>query len=104
MKSGNETAAHARQALDAAAAIKAGMITDKERLDWLDTHQFTAYRDRDPEHGTLGHAVVVNEDAKGSRRGQVGTAIREAIDLAMRAEKSAQAGAEWNSKAEGERT
>lgn len=96
MKSGNETSNHVRRAIEAAAAIKAGIVTDKERLDWLDTHQFTAYRDRDPEHGTLSdHAVIVNESAPGSRRGHTGT-IREAIDSAMKAEASTLAGKAWN--------
>jgi hypothetical protein len=64
------------------------MSDDTKRLDWLASHQFTMYQDRDPENGKLGHCVVVNEDAKGSRRGEVGT-IREAIDLAMRSERGA---------------
>lgn len=72
--------------------------TDKQRLDWLDSHQFTAYRDRDPEHGKLSdHATVVDESAPGSRRGHTGT-IREAIDSAMAAERSTLAGKAFNAK------
>jgi predicted secreted Zn-dependent protease len=56
---------------------------DAERLDWMDRNAFTAYRDVDPEYGTLDdHATVVAEGRR-ERRGCVGT-IRAAIDAARK--------------------
>ncbi len=57
---------------------------DAARLDWLDTHSFTAYRQYDPIIGLAGHCVVVHETVT-PRRGNVHDTIRGAIDAAMRA-------------------
>jgi len=55
---------------------------DARRLDWLDSHHFSAYHDSDPEYGLADHCVVVDESALGDRLGCVGS-IRDAIDEAM---------------------
>lgn len=58
------------------------LTADKERIDWLETHSFTAYRTRDPEDGQPdGHFTVVNED-KRPRGGCVQKTLRAAIDEA----------------------
>jgi hypothetical protein len=55
---------------------------DKRRLDWFDSHEFSAYHQSDPEYGLDKHCVVVDEQQT-SRHGCVGT-IRQAIDQAER--------------------
>ena len=67
------------------------MITDTERLDWLEARAFMAYRDRDPEDCTLSkHAVLVDEDyCRGkSRVGIVHSTLRECIDEAIQARRA----------------
>lgn len=61
------------------AAIAA--FADSKRLDWMNSHHFTAYHGRDPEYGMESHCVVVDEDQP-VRRGCVGD-IREAVDEAI---------------------
>lgn len=59
------------------------MRKDRERLDWMETNPFMAYRDRDPEDGTLSkHFTFVNEDKK-PRRGTTAPTLRAAIDAAI---------------------
>ena len=56
---------------------------DTERLDWLETHPFAAYRDRDPGTGMMyDHFTLVAEDAR-PRIGIVNQSLRAAIDIAM---------------------
>ena len=60
--------------------------TDTDRLNWLETHPFSAYRARDPEHNLLeDHFTLVDEDAgrKHGRRGIVHNTFRECIDEAI---------------------
>lgn len=70
-----------------AAWISSHDLLDKVRLDWFHARAFTMYRNRDPVTNALtNHVTLVNEDAKGSRRGILGQTIREAIDAAISAE------------------
>jgi len=61
---------------------------DAERLDWMDSHGFTAYREIDPGDGQLSdHATCVSEHHSTcgiGRFGHVATTIRAAIDAARR--------------------
>lgn len=54
---------------------------DSDRLDWMDSNNFTAYRQCDTIDGLSVHCVVVPE-AVDPRRGCVNDGIREAIDAA----------------------
>ncbi len=61
--------------------------TDAQRLDWLEKHPFTAYRDRDPADKKLcDHFTLVDED-RGRKQGRTGITaptLRDAIDEAMK--------------------
>ena len=70
-----------REDLRALLADHARRQADSERLDWMDSNHFTAYRQRAPIEGISGHCVVVPE-AVAPRRGCVNEGIREAIDAA----------------------
>ena len=67
--------------LRALLADHARLQADSDRLDWMDSNHFTAYRQCDPIDGLSGHCVVVPE-AVTQRRGCVNDGIREAIDAA----------------------
>jgi hypothetical protein len=60
--------------------------TDTDRLNWLETHPFMAYRTRDEEDGKLfEHFTLVDEDdgRQAGRRGIVHDTLRECIDEAI---------------------
>lgn len=59
----------------------ARLQADAERLDWMDGHHFSAYRQCDAIDGLSQHCVVVAE-AVYPRRGCVSDGIRGAIDAA----------------------
>jgi hypothetical protein len=64
-------------------AIKRAKSEDKERLDWLESTPFTAYRGIDPEHGPDRHFTIVDETMP-ERRGIVTQTLRAAIDAARK--------------------
>ncbi len=52
----------------------------EEAFEWFDNHAFTAYRNRDPgTDGLCDHVTLVNEDAKGTRRGIVAPTMLAAL-------------------------
>lgn len=56
---------------------------DRERLEWLESHPFIAYRDRDLGTSELhGYFTLVDEDKK-PRTGIVKDTLRQCIDAAM---------------------
>ena len=57
---------------------------DKRRLDWLESHPFMAYRQRDPRNGRMyDHFTLVDEDFGASRVGIVKSTLRDCIDEAL---------------------
>jgi hypothetical protein len=64
---------------------------DKRRIDWLETHPFMAYRQRDPENGEMPpYFCLVDEDdgVKHGRRGICDASLRECVDKAIRSSSS----------------
>lgn len=60
---------------------------DTSRLNWLENHPFTAYRERYPDHGELyDHFTLVDEDRK-PRVGLVTDTLRAAIDASRAGDK-----------------